>query len=182
MNCVSIDCHSSEKLIIKKQLAQLTVEETERLDAHLKSCTVCYRFHQYLSNLHKTLMVTETGLPAPKPEILPLLQQRIRERISVKVWSGLTLPETLLNILRHPIPLYQAAAAIFLAVGIAAFIQIAPGKNAAESAKLTPVDTPQHRISEHYINYYPTQSTLPMKLGINAAEDTSFNSILFSTL
>ncbi len=182
MNRTTKECTLIEQLIIKSQLEKLTSAETVRLNMHLEECPDCRSFQLNIANLLKSLTVNETDSPLPKPEIHLLLRQKVREIKSAKSKSDYSLKEIFINILKRPIPLYQVAVVVILIFCLAAYALYTFSKSEAESATLIKGHSPQASIYEQYINYYPTQSALPLKVGINAAEDTSFNSILFSAL
>jgi hypothetical protein len=182
MNRTRKNCESFEQLILKSQLEKLSTDEISRLTIHMKDCADCRRQQLNFSKLHQTLAVTDADFPAPRPEIRLSLLQRFNELKSAKDKSTYSAMEMMINILKQPIPLYQIAVTIVVIVCIAIFVLKFSGKNTVEPGTSIKGFYAKDNIYEQYINYYPTQSILPQKVGINAAEDTSFNSILFTTL
>jgi hypothetical protein len=182
MNRTLTDCPLIQPLILKNQLEELTADETFRLKSHIQVCPGCRNLHFNLSKLHQSLAMAEADSPSPRPEIHLLLQQKMREIKSVNEKSGYTPAEIVLNILRHPVPLYQAAIVLLLTVCTAIYALNIFDKNFAESATVITNYPLKNDRPEQYINYFPDRVTLPQKVGVNVAEDTSFKSIRFSAL
>ena len=84
MNKKTKECTLIEQLILKNLLEKLNDDESARLYAHIKKCPDCRRLQLNLSDLHKSLEITETDLPAPRPEIQTLLRKRVGNLKSVK--------------------------------------------------------------------------------------------------
>jgi hypothetical protein len=182
MNKTSRDCGLIEQLILKSQLEKLTTEETERLNTHLQNCPDCRGLHLNLSNLQKSLVMTKNDLPLPRPEIRLLLLKQLNELKLAEKKSPNSVMEILKKILNHPIPLYRVAAGFIVIVCITVFIMNIFSKNNIESDMVRQAYSVKDNVYEQYINYFPDQVTLPQKVGINVAEDTSFKSIRFSAL
>lgn len=182
MNRTSNECALIRQLLLKSQLDELSREETSRLNTHIKGCPECRNLRLNLSLLPESLAVKEADPPLPKPDVQLLLRQQVRQIKSVGNKSDVSFKEIFINILRRPVPLYQVAAVFILIFCLAVYILHAFSKSDAESVAAIKGQYLADKSNEQYINYYPAQSALPMKVGINAAEDTSFKSILFSAL
>ena len=182
MNRMSNECPLIRQLILKYQLDELSGEETVRLNTHIERCPDCRNYRLNLSLLPEALAVNKSDLPLPKPEIQLQLRQQVREIKSIRNESADSFMEKFINILRHPVPLYQVAVVLILIFCLAGYILHSLNKSDTESVTDLKSQYSPDNSYEQYINYYPVQSVLPMKIGINAAEDTSFKSILFSAL
>jgi hypothetical protein len=182
MNMISNECTLIRQLILKSQLDELTGEETTRLNTHIKSCPQCRSLRSNLSLMAKSLAVNVSDPPLPKPEIQLLLQQQVLEIKSVRNKSDYSIGEIFINFLKRPIPLYQVAVVFIPIFCLAVYILITLTKSDTESVTAIKSQYSHDKSYNQYINYYPAQSVLPMRVGINAAEDTSFQSILFSAL
>lgn len=182
MNRKLKNCDLVKQLILRKQLGNLTGEEVSKLNAHLEKCSECRLLQKKIDELPVVLAVPEEVNPLPRPEILQTLLRRFGDHGPMKRSVFYSSADSLLAILNRPVPLYQTAIAISLTVIISIYAFNIFSGNRSRVASMKQDVSLQVSGPEHNTYYYPSQYTLPLQVGVNAAEDTSFQSILFTAL
>jgi hypothetical protein len=174
---MKISCPEAEELMIQMQVDKRTRKKRRQLEQHLAYCIGCRKHSDLLKQLSANPETINRSLPQPAPHILPQLLQRMNQL------QRTVPPKQQINQIRsfllRPVPVYQAAIAVILALTFSAaafhsdwFTRFTENRPQIEGMRR--LSYPQQDI---YIGRY--QSAEDKNYGFNTLEDTAFARVPF---
>jgi hypothetical protein len=110
----TFNCEDVELLLSKRLVDELTEEEKQQVDVHLKSCNRCLSYERILLSLQESMQIKSEEQLAPRPEIRQHIVQRMKE---LKPQEAGVLRKTyhfLIRLFEYRIPVYQSLTGMIL--------------------------------------------------------------------
>jgi hypothetical protein len=107
-------CEDVELLLNKHLVDELTDEEKQVVDMHLKSCSRCLSYERILLSLQESMQIKSEEQLAPRPEIRQHIVQRMKE---LKPQEAGVLQKTyhfFIRLFEYRIPVYQSLTGMIL--------------------------------------------------------------------
>lgn len=176
------NCSVFEELIIKMNIEELTNDERILLEQHMLTCCACQRLHDSFSFMQEALDVSSKSMPEPDPAIRRRLLNEVKALESQVPSLMASLVDTIFSAIKRPIPLYQAVIAVVLAIIVTFAGFNIDGRLSSDGTLCSGRIQPGENIPEQNIFFKGYQGLGNQRIGINAAEDTSFTSVLFTVM
>jgi hypothetical protein len=107
-------CEDVELLLSKRLVDELTEEEKQLVDTHLKSCSRCLTYEHILLSLQESMQTkSEEGL-APRPEIRQRIVQRMKDLRPQEAGVLGKTCQFFIRLFEYRIPVYQSLTGMIL--------------------------------------------------------------------
>jgi len=174
-----VKCTEFEKLLIKKNIDEISDAEALLLHEHLESCKTCQNYQHTLIKLQKSVQIDEADNLIPEPAIRKNIAGRIKTNHRGVHEIVLAVVK---SVLEYRIPVYQTLlgiAGIFLIVlAVNRFSLLQPKETAMQQGNL--------ELSELAFEQMNVHNNLQVmdyqKIGININEDTSMTKFIVSSI
>jgi hypothetical protein len=108
------NCEDVELLLSKRLVDELTEEEKQQVDVHLKSCNRCLSYERILLSLQESMQIKSEEQLAPHPGIRQNIVQRMKD---LKPQETGVLHKTyhfFIRLFEYRIPVYQSLTGMIL--------------------------------------------------------------------
>ena len=117
------NCTKIEGLLLLRQEKSLTAEEEKFIDSHLQNCSACREFEKSVNQIKETVTRGKAEIQ-PNPQTLKFLKTYLKEEHDTPAGFWINFSNNIINFLRKPVPLYQAAVPVICAVLVSIFLNI----------------------------------------------------------
>lgn len=110
----TFNCEDVELLLNKCLVNELTKEEKQVVDTHLKSCNRCLRYERILFSLQESVQIKSEERLIPRPEIRQHIVQRMKD---LRPQESRVLRKTyhfFIRLFEYRIPVYQSLTGMIL--------------------------------------------------------------------
>jgi hypothetical protein len=135
-----LPCADFENLITKASFEVLAGHESERLRRHLPACHACRKFYAAMNGLQNVMRAAAFEAHSPDPVIRFRVMQKMSARKPERENEFAAPGHRLLALLKHRIPLYQAALAT------ATFVLVLPAVHMIFNSKMAEEARPSNAV------------------------------------
>jgi len=107
-------CDDVELLLSKRLVDELTEEEKQLVDKHLKSCSRCLSYERILLSLPDSMQIKSEETLAPHPEIRKHIVQRMKDLVPQETGILRRAYHSFIRLFEYRIPVYQALTGAIL--------------------------------------------------------------------
>ncbi|MCU0645923.1 MAG: zf-HC2 domain-containing protein [bacterium] len=176
------NCEHAEELLVRQIFEDLTENETQDLNDHLKICMHCQSYRLQLTSFQQSINIENSRLLKPDPAIRKRIIRQMKSWQPKRISFVQVIWQRLLGMLQYRIPVYQGV--IGMAVSLLIFLAVNYFSISTKHApKVAPEFHAMKEVAATQVNVINSLDILEQqKIGRSAIEDTSLTRFIVTAL
>ncbi|MCI0496362.1 zf-HC2 domain-containing protein [candidate division KSB1 bacterium] len=176
------NCEHTEELLVRQIFEDLTENETQDLNDHLKICEHCQSYRLQLTSFQQSMNIENSRLLKPDPAIRKRIIQQIKSLQPAKASFIQIIWQKLLGIMQYRIPVYQGV----IGMAVSLFILFAVNNFSFAPKRVLKVAPEFHARNEAIVPQLNVVNSLEIieqqKIGRSVSEDTLLTRFVVTTM